>query len=232
MFFPRRCPVCGRVDRAVCPTCAAELVAKRPAPARLRGLRVDCGVDRLRALWAYGPEARSVILALKNGARGDLAPDLAHQLTAQFVPGGRSRPPLASGDGLSRPEMVIWVPASGRGRRRRGYDQGRLLARAVAARLGVPARPLLVRADGGGGADRGRAARLAGPRLRARSRPPSHCLLVDDVVTTGASMAAASVALRRAGAVRVDAAALAVVDAGVRAGGACTPGRSRRLEVP
>ncbi|MEM9134055.1 MAG: phosphoribosyltransferase family protein [Actinomycetota bacterium] len=159
----------------------------------------------LVALWPYDPCSRAVILALKNGHRPDLAAVAARALA--------SRIPAV--------DVVTWVPASGRGRRRRGYDQGAVLAGRLAHRLGVPRRRLLVRVDTAGGRTRSRAERLGGPAIEpvrgvgAGPRPLGRVLLVDDVVTTGGSLASPARALRAAGAGEVRAAVLAVVDPAV-----------------
>jgi len=97
-------------------------------------------------------------------------------------------------------DIITWVPASVAGRRRRGYDQGRILARALARQLNVPVRPLLRRAAGQSQAGKNRLQRIQGPVFRAATAAPKTVLLVDDVVATGASLSAAAVALRGAGA--------------------------------
>ena len=113
-------------------------------------------------------------------------------------------------------DVVTWVPTTADRRRARGFDQGRLLARAVARNLGLPCRPLLRRLPGPPQTGAGRHARLVGPRLALRSpslgprtpwapSAPAHVLLVDDVVTTGATLAAAAGILRRAGTTSVGA---------------------------
>ncbi len=105
---------------------------------------------------------------------------------------------------------VVWVPASRHGRRVRGYDQARVMARAVARELDLPLMPLLARVGEHAQAGRRREERLDGPGIRSRLRcGPSRILLVDDVMTTGASLEAAARVLRGAGAVAVMAATVA-----------------------
>lgn len=111
---------------------------------------------------------------------------------------------LVDADGI---DVVTWVPTTPSRRRQRGFDQGRVLARAVARRLHRPCRPLLRRREGPPQTGRSRLQRLNGPDLVVRTwgAPPPRVLLVDDVVTTGATMAAAARVLRQAGTVAVHA---------------------------
>ncbi|MBW3616226.1 MAG: hypothetical protein KY446_00535, partial [Proteobacteria bacterium] len=110
-------------------------------------------------------------------------------------------------------EVVTWVPASPRGRRERGYDQGALLARGVARRLGRPALPLL-RRPRRSTSQRGRSEqqRWDGVTFQGRRQVSGRVLLVDDVVTTGSSLSHAAVTLRRAGASGVIGLVVAVAD--------------------
>jgi predicted amidophosphoribosyltransferase len=106
--------------------------------------------------------------------------------------------------------QVTWVPTTAAHRRRRGADQAEVLATAVARRLGLPCRSLLLRLPGPPQHGRGAADRRLGPPLAARSRRVGGgVLVVDDVITSGGSVAAAARALRSAGACRVVAAAAA-----------------------
>jgi predicted amidophosphoribosyltransferase len=148
-----------------------------PAPPPL----VSC-----RSLVAYDDDARRVITGVKNRDRRAAITQLADQLAALA-------PPV--------PELLVtWAPTSPARRAARGFDQAELLARAVARRLHRPVRPLLRRPPGAPQAGRSAADRRGGPRFVALRGCPSPVLLVDDVVTTGATLSAAAGALLGAGA--------------------------------
>lgn len=194
MLFQRPCPGCqAPISRSIsCSSCARELAAAHPVE-----VEAPAGLDLLVAAHRYRGAARRLILAAKNGGQRSLLRQWGSDLADLVV-------------SVERPDVVTWVPASRQGARTRGYDQGRILARSAAAALGVPARRLLVRRPGPNRVGSGRAERLVGPDLRCPLRCPPSVLLVDDVVTTGASMAAAAGALRAAGAGRVVGLAVAV----------------------
>jgi predicted amidophosphoribosyltransferase len=106
-------------------------------------------------------------------------------------------------------DVVTWVPTSAARRRERGFDQARLLARAVARRLRLPCRALLVRAPGPPQTGRSARARMEGPAFSATGHAPRRVLVIDDVITTGATVVAAAGALRAGGAIEVKAVAAA-----------------------
>lgn len=109
-----------------------------------------------------------------------------------------------------RIDVVTWIPASATRRAARGIDHGALLARVVAERLGYGAERLLWRDGGPPQTGRPAAERRAGPRLHARgSISGRSVLVVDDVVTTGATLTAAARVLRALGASDVLAATVA-----------------------
>lgn len=213
MFFERRCPGCGRTAVGLCPPCRSTL-GPPPVPAP-----VD-GVDSLAAWARYDGPARAAVLALKHGGRRDLVPWLASELMA------------VAPDGV---DQVTWVPASVEGRRRRGFDQGALLARALARRLDRPVGPLLQRPRRSRSQrGRSRSERLEVVDLVARGPTAGRVLLVDDVVTTGASLRRAAWALRAAGAAGVSSLVVAVADRDPAAGappGPPPPGGIRRAPL-
>jgi predicted amidophosphoribosyltransferase len=105
---------------------------------------------------------------------------------------------------------VVPVPAGPWRWRWRGFDPAEEIAMALSAQAGMPMRPCLRRSGGRRQVGRRRRDRLADPpRVWAGGRAPDSALLVDDVWTTGATLAACGRALREAGSTRVVALTLA-----------------------
>lgn len=188
-WFPVACAGCGALDVEVCDGCRAAL-----APAVRRRLLAP-GVEVVSALPFEGPAAR-LVRALKADGRTGLARALAPALGAALV--------AAALGGAT----VTTVPASRAADRRRGYRPVDLLAR----RAGVRPVPLLrarrAAADQRGLDRAARRANVAGAFV-ARRPPPGPIVVVDDVVTTGATLVEAVRALRAAGADEVLAVTLA-----------------------
>jgi predicted amidophosphoribosyltransferase len=190
MFMPRSCPVCGALGAAPCASCAAGLRRAGPAPAPV-------GVDTCLALVIYEGVGRELVARLKYRNARSSVPFLARAMAAMVAGGG----PF---------DVVTWAPTTAARRRERGFDQAELLARAVARRLGgTPCRALLLRPPGNPQTGQPLDVRRAGPAFHPARPAPARVLLVDDVVTSGATMSAAARALRSAGARHVDAVAVA-----------------------
>lgn len=147
------------------------------------------------ARWSYRGAPRSLILALKlQGARSAAAP-LAVAVAQEC---------RRAGVGAT---MVTWVPARAADRRRRGFDHAEVLARGVGSALGLPVVGALARrgqqADQAGLGRDERAANVGGAFVGSRLLD-GPILLVDDLVTTGATAAACATALRASGASAVE----------------------------
>jgi predicted amidophosphoribosyltransferase len=158
---------------------------------------------------AFTGRARRIVLGLKYRNRRQVARHLAGLVTNAVVAEGAHR----------RIDVVTWAPTGASRLHRRGFDQGEAIARLVARQLGLPCRSLLHRT----GAERAqtgasRRERLAGVGFEARpGLDGARVLVVDDVVTTGATLAGARAALRRAGAASVALYAVAATPAGLGA---------------
>lgn len=148
----------------------------------------------------YAGPLRAAILALKRGRRdaGDaLAELLAERLRARFPPN----------------RLIVPVPTAAARRRERGFDQGVRLAELVGARLQRPVLVALRRRAGDTQRGRSRTARLAAHGRYACAAPELvagvRIVLLDDVVTTGATLRDCATALQAAGALVREAVVLA-----------------------
>jgi len=192
ILLPVDCAGCSAPDRGLCAECAAALVPD-PTVRAVGAVRVWTGVR-------YELVARRVILALKEEGRTDVARALARPLAAALQ--------RARAEAGASAELVA-VPTSRAAYRRRGYDPVRLLLR----RAGHDAAPVLRVARRSrdqkslGVAER--AENRAGAFVATRRLDGRTFVVVDDVLTTGATLADAVRAIEAAGGAVVGAATLA-----------------------
>lgn len=210
---PPRCLVCGESaapgadlcracadalpwNAAACERCALPLAA--PAPACGACLQAPPPLDAVHAAFRYAAPLDRLLPRFKfhrDLAAGRL---LSEAMAARF-------------QALQRPDALLPVPLHRERLRRRGYDQALELARPLAHALQLPLRTDLLRRQRATRAQSeldaaARRRNLRGAFAVEDGLPvPAHVALVDDVMTTGATLHAAARALRKAGVARVEA---------------------------
>ena len=196
MVAPPLCWGCGADASARGPLCG-------PCRADLRWLAPELVVVEGVELWAplaYEGAARALVGALKFRGAGGVAEAMAAQIVATAPPGLLARAAL------------VPVPLHPARLRRRGFNQAERLADAIAARTALPVVRCLRRVGSPAtqvGRDRAERVAALQDAIAVASAVPARSLLVDDVVTTGATLAACAEALARAGAREVAAVAYA-----------------------
>lgn len=207
------CPACRQrfgAPRPRCRVCAIELPG---AAAEICGacIRHPPPLQASVTAWSYAYPWDGLISRFKFHGAVDLAAPLADALAESVQAAWRA-------GWLERPELLLPVPLSPQRLRERGYNQAWELARRLARRLDLPADPQLLQRlrDPPPQARLGRAQRLhnlaAAFVVAPAARPvlAGRCIaLVDDVMTTGATLSEAALTLQRAGAAQVQAWVLA-----------------------
>jgi predicted amidophosphoribosyltransferase len=193
LLAPPLCGACGSpsaATSAICSTCSRALAGAGG------GITEVPGVGPVTWAAPYTGVPRDLVTALKFGHRLALAGPIAQAIAAAVDPA-----PLTA---------VVPVPPAPARRRHRGFDPAELIAGELAKQLGLPRGKPLRRENGPRQVGRPRSERLAvPPRVRAVAEAHGRPLLIDDVLTTGATLAACARALRDAGATGIHAAVFA-----------------------
>ena len=208
LALPATCAGCGREGDALCPACLPAVRARVALPAGTpMGLPEGPPDPLVQLEWCapFAGTVRRALHALKYAGVQRLARPLGEAVAARWARAG------AGGT------LLVPVPVHAGRRRERGYDQAELIAAAAATALGVPMLPLVERLRATAPQyrldRRHRASNVAdafavrpgGARLAAGRE----VVLVDDVVTTGATLGAVAAALLAAGAASVSAVTVA-----------------------
>ena len=232
---PTRCAGCERRDVLICDACLARLALIDPKTSCLAcgapfgslictecagapragevPPRVRDGPDRVLAMAVFADPLPRIIRAYKDGGERRLAPLIA-QMLVDCAEHAEEVAPERYGGILTAVDAVTFVPVTARAWRRRGFDHMEDIARAFAAETGLPVVDALVKR---GSADQralgrtGRQASARGAYEVVADVGGERLLLLDDVITTGATIAAAASSLSASGATRVDALAAARV---------------------
>lgn len=209
---PHCCLVCGSEGSLLCSWCMPDVLSPIPSRCyRCAKITTDSAVcsscrrySPLRHVWIAGEYdglAKQLVYCLKfHNAKAAVQPMVQAMLvTLPYLPPNT---------------LVVPIPTATSRRRQRGYDQAELLAKALSKQLKLPYASLLARSGQTRQVGTKRADRLA--QLESSYRPikpylinESPILLVDDVVTTGATIEAAAKVLKQVGAKTVNAALFA-----------------------
>lgn len=202
ILFPDKCLLCGSVlgrgELDLCGQCRAQ------TPEYVRDGRNPRHISAATAVWYYDGAVRDSILGYKFRNRRSRAPGFGRLLAMRIA------------RDLPMPDVIVGVPISAKRLKERGYDQVELVARTVSRELGVTyVRALEKHRDNKANSSLESAwerwanvrgvYRVCDPEQIAKRR----VLLIDDVITTGATMSECAKTLRQAGAAYVTCAAIA-----------------------
>ena len=200
--FPRKCVLCRKIlskeETDLCHRCRTD------QPEYRHGRKKILHVADMTALWMYEGNARHSLHRYKFSGARHYAPSYGRLLAMRIQ------------RDLPAPDIITWVPVSEKRRRQRGYDQGELMALAVAGELGIPAEYLLekFRDNPPNSSLKTQPERKANVLGVYRAVQPERIrgkrvLLLDDIVTTGATASECARVLMTAGAEEIHFAAVA-----------------------
>lgn len=203
LLLPAACAGCARYGAVLCRECLGGLRPARSPADRFAaadpGIVMGEALELAIAAFVHEGAMRRALQRLKYGGAARLAAPLAREALPALadllalVPGGA---------------VLVPVPVHPVRRRQRGYNQAALLARELGARAGVPVEEILIRtretARQHGLSRAARLHNLRGAFDAQRAPPPgATVVLVDDILTTAATLEACAEVLRSRGAARV-----------------------------
>lgn len=205
LLFPRKCVLCRTIltgdETDLCRDCRTNVPRFRPGREKIRFVKEHT------AVWYYEDLVRGSLIRYKFYRARHYAPAYG-RMTAMAV----------AKDLPEDIDLITYVPVSSRRKRHRGYDQVELLAEAVSQELGIPMVPLLKKLrdnppqSGIEKAEARRANVLGVYECRNQTRiRGSNILLLDDIITTGATVSECARMLQSAQAKNVYCAAVAAV---------------------
>ncbi|HEX7633408.1 MAG TPA: phosphoribosyltransferase family protein [Candidatus Saccharimonadales bacterium] len=208
-FAPHNCLACGLEAGLLCSSCLQSLQPALERCYRCNNFSeafktcLDCLANTpllaARSAAAYGGVAKDLVRHVKFSGVQIAAKIMAQRMIAMNT------------NFLKNSEFVVVpVPTATSRVRQRGYDQAKLLAKELAWQAKLPYLDCLVRMGQAHQVGASRAERLRQLESALRVKKPRtvrnrHILLIDDVLTTGASVSAAAIVLRSAGATRIEA---------------------------
>jgi len=148
--------------------------------------------DKVIVAYAYSDVIRKVILGFKYRNQRSSLRFLGDALVDRLV--------VEKSRSLCKIDLITWAPTTDLRKIERGHDHAELVARYVAKQLQISCRKVLTRLSDHPQTGKSRDARLVGPVFTAQKLNCEHVLIIDDVVTTGATLNSASHALYQAGA--------------------------------
>lgn len=197
LLFPERCAGCGQFGHTLCLSCCMRFVPYSG------GVRALPGVDAVNIAYVYQNPVRQAVHQLKYRRRRHVAKPLGEML-------GTAAEEFLAGTGA-----VVPVPMHAERRAERGFNQAEEIAKVTASMAGIPClAEQLVRTRATGQQvhlnARERQENMRGAfAWRSANAPPNRVVILDDVMTTGATISACALALREAGCSEVKAVALA-----------------------
>ena len=202
LLLPSACAGCGRFGSPLCAACVAGFRAAGTPDDRFAaadpGTLVGDALELAVAAFAHTGNLRRALQRLKYGGSGRVAVPLARA----------AAPALEALTRVCGRLPLVPVPVHAARQRQRGYNQAALLARSLGEELGLPVLDILARGKATARQHGlGKAARLHNLRgafaMRPGARAPSGLILVDDILTTSATLESCAQVLRAGGAASV-----------------------------